>query len=258
MSMIDFSINILLDWINQNIWAIARVNGLFISAPVFNEKVIPRKIKILISVLFSFLVSQELPLNNISIISIEGFYVLIIQIIIGFFIGLILQLSFCSIKFSGELIGLQMGLSFAVFFDHISGPNSPIISRFFNLILILIFLSFDAHLTVLDILFNSFKLIPIGINFKFNDEIFFSIINFSGIIFANGLFLSIPSITMLLSLNILFGILNRFTPQFSIFVIGFSLTLLIGLLSIYIILNNFQKLSTDLIFNTFKYIYNFF
>ncbi|KAI9575639.1 hypothetical protein GQX74_015771 [Glossina fuscipes] len=34
------------------------------------------------------------------------------------------------VKFAGELIGLQMGLSFAVFFDQIGGPNAPIISKF--------------------------------------------------------------------------------------------------------------------------------
>lgn len=252
--MIDISTNFLFDLIHQSIWYIARINGLFISAPLFNENIIQKKIKIGFSILLSLVFSYQFPLINIKFFSFEGIYLLIVQIIIGFLIGIILQFAFCSVKFAGELIGLQMSLSFAVFFDQISGPNTPIISRFLYIMLTLIFLSFNYHLIIFHIIFISFKFIPININFSFGNEVFFSIINYACIIFNYGLLLAIPSITALLILNILLGILNRFTPQFSIFVIGFSFTLILGLLSLSVILSNFENFSKKIIEDVFRYI----
>lgn len=252
--MIDISTSFLFNLIHQIIWYMARINGLFISAPLFNESFMQKKIKIGISFLLSLIFSYQFPLIKVKIFSFEGICLLIVQVIIGFLIGLVLQFIFCSVKFAGELIGLQMSLSFAVFFDQISGPNTPIISRFLHIMQILIFLSFNSHLVMFHIIFMSFKFIPIEIGFHFNEEIFFSIVNYSGIIFNYGLLLAIPSITALLILNILLGILNRFTPQFSIFVIGFSFTLLLGLLSLNIILTTFQEFSRKIIEDIFKYI----
>ena len=47
-----------------------------------------------------------------------------------------------------------------------------------------------------------------------------------------GLMLALPIVTLLLTLNMALGILNRVAPQLSVFVIGFPLTLSIGILSI--------------------------
>ena len=41
--------------------------------------------------------------------------------------------------------------------------------------------------------------------------------------------LALPLITALLTLNLAMGILNRASPQFSIFAVGFPLTLLAGI-----------------------------
>jgi flagellar biosynthetic protein FliR len=51
-----------------------------------------------------------------------------------------------------------------------------------------------------------------------------------GLIFLNGLMLALPLITLLLTLNIALGLLNRMSPQLSVFVIGFPLTLAVGML----------------------------
>ncbi|EFR4551896.1 flagellar biosynthetic protein FliR [Salmonella enterica] len=51
-----------------------------------------------------------------------------------------------------------------------------------------------------------------------------------GLIFLNGLMLALPVITLLLTLNLALGLLNRMAPQLSIFVIGFPLTLTVGIM----------------------------
>ena len=52
----------------------------------------------------------------------------------------------------------------------------------------------------------------------------------------NGLMLALPLITLLLTLNMALGMLNRMTPQLSVFVIGFPLTLTVGIISLGLIM----------------------
>ena len=54
--------------------------------------------------------------------------------------------------------------------------------------------------------------------------------------FLNGLMLALPLMTFLLVINISLGILNRMTPQLSIFVIGFPITLTVGIIIIGLLL----------------------
>ena len=60
----------------------------------------------------------------------------------------------------------------------------------------------------------------------------------AGEIFASGLLLSLPLITALLTLNLAMGILNRASPQFSIFAVGFPLTLLAGIFMLQLLMPN--------------------
>jgi len=50
-----------------------------------------------------------------------------------------------------------------------------------------------------------------------------------GEVFSGGLMLALPLIATLLTLNLAMGILNRVSPQFSIFAVGFPITLLAGM-----------------------------
>ncbi|MCV5961375.1 flagellar biosynthetic protein FliR, partial [Escherichia coli] len=77
-------------------------------------------------------------------------------------LGLSMQLAFASVRHAGEVIGLQMGLSFATFVDPSGGPNMPILARIFNMLTMLLFMVFDGHLWLLSVLVDTFYVVPIG------------------------------------------------------------------------------------------------
>ena len=54
----------------------------------------------------------------------------------------------------------------------------------------------------------------------------------ASLIFLNGMRLALPLITLLLTLNLALGLLNRVSPQLSVFAIGFPVTLSIGMVFI--------------------------
>jgi flagellar biosynthetic protein FliR len=135
----------------------------------------------------------------------------------------------CRGAYRGELIGLQMGLSFATFVDPGSHLNMPVLARIIDLLAMLLFLSFNGHLWLISMLVDTFHTLPIGEN-PVNSNAFLALTRAAGLIFLNGLMLALPIITLLLTVNLALGLLNRMAPQLSVFVIGFPLTLTVGIL----------------------------
>ncbi|WP_276723434.1 flagellar biosynthetic protein FliR [Pantoea septica] len=217
--------------LNHYFWPWLRLLALFSAAPVFSEKQPGKKVKIALAVLITLLVAPSLPAVAIPVFSAAGVWTGAKQLIIGVSIGLTIQMAFVTVRTAGEIIGLQMGLSFATFFDPAGGQNMPVLSRLLNLFVTLLFLSFNGHLWLIAIVVQSFERLPIDDAPLVRDG-FYALVEHAGIIFSYGLMLGLPVVTLLLAINLALGLLNRLTPQLSIFVIGFPLTLTVGMLSL--------------------------
>ncbi|HEI8866158.1 TPA: flagellar type III secretion system protein FliR [Serratia odorifera] len=218
-------------WLSQYFWPLLRVLALIATAPVFSEKQISKKVKIGLGGLIVLLVAPTLPANNIAIFSADGLWLAIQQILIGVALGLTMQFAFAAVRTAGEVIGMQMGLSFATFFDPSGGPNMPVLARLLNLLALLLFLAFDGHLWLISLLADSFHTLPIQAQ-PLNGNGFLALTQAGSLIFINGLMLALPLICLLLTLNLSLGLLNRVTPQLSVFVIGFPVTMTIGILTL--------------------------
>src|SRR5690606_9905393 len=77
------------------------------------------------------------------------------QIVIGMAMGFTMRIVFAAVNMAGELIGLQMGLSFASFFDPASGGNTSVMSRLLNTLAMLIFIPGNRHLILISRLARS-------------------------------------------------------------------------------------------------------
>ena len=122
----------------------------------------------------------------------------------------------------------------------------PVISRILNLLATLLFLAFNGHLMLIDALVMSFEAIPIQ-HKLLRSEGFMIFVQTSGLIFTSGMILALPIVSVLLCLNLIMGILNRLTPQLSIFVVGFPLSLSIGMLSLSLLMYSFSPFFQRLI-----------
>lgn len=155
-------------------------------------------------------------------------WVAVQQILIGIALGFTMQFAFAAVRTAGEIIGLQMGLSFATFVDPASHLNMPVLARIMDMLALLLFLTFNGHLWLISLLADTFHTLPIG-GEPLNSNAFLALTKAGSLIFLNGLMLALPLITLLLTLNLALGLLNRMAPQLSIFVIGFPLTLTVGI-----------------------------
>ncbi|MEI7377056.1 flagellar biosynthetic protein FliR [Dickeya chrysanthemi] len=229
--MVTLSSIDMIGWFNQFFWPLVRILALISTAPIFSERAITRRVKLGLGVLITIAIMPAIPHTSIPIFSAAGIWMLFQQVVIGAMLGFTMQLAFTAIRLAGEIIGLQMGLSFATFFDPSGGPNMPVIARFMNLLALLLFLTMNGHLWLISLLADSFHTIPIGAG-PVSGNVFMSLAEAGGRIFSNGLMLALPLITLLLTINMALGLLSRLAPQLTIFAIGFPITLFTGIITV--------------------------
>ncbi|HAG0390718.1 TPA: flagellar biosynthetic protein FliR [Salmonella enterica] len=237
------------DKIIQHIFPFVRILAFFSSAPVFYEKGVNKKIKIALAFIITFLISPTLVETSIDVFSCMGVLIIGSQFLIGISMGLTAQFIFVTIKHAGEVIGLQMGLSFATFYDPVGGQNLSVISRILNLLVTMLFLTYNGHLFMIGIIANSFQMLPIMERLP-DISGYIAIIRLAGNVFKCGLMVGMPVIAVLLCLNISLGFLNRLIPQLSVFVIGFPVSLTTGIISLSLVMLSlplfFEKLMSSI------------
>lgn len=216
-------------WMVAFLWPFVRMLALISTAPVFSEAAVPRSAKVGLAALLAIVITPTLgALPSVPLVSAGGFWIMIQQVLIGAAMGFSMRMVFAMVQAAGEYVGLQMGLSFASFFDPTSGGNTTVVARLLNVIAILIFLATDGHLMLIMTLAESFRTLPIA-DAPLAAGGWFLLVSAGGQIVSGGLMLALPLIATLLTLNLAMGILNRVSPQFSIFSVGFPVTLLAGI-----------------------------
>ena len=213
------------------IWPFSRILALVATAPILGNPSIPVRAKLGLAIMITILVAPtvEKSLPHIDPSSGMGLIVLLQQLLIGIAIGFVMRIVFVAVEMAGELIGLQMGLGFAIFFDPQNSGQIDIVGRFLGIIASLAFLAINGHLMMIALISQSFSTLPVGTD-GVTDATFTTLANWGREIFKSGLQLSLPVLTALLITNLALGILTRAAPQLNIFAVGFPLTLSIGLL----------------------------
>jgi len=216
-------------WLVAFFWPFVRMLSLVSTAPLFSEKAVPRTVKVSLAGLMALAIAPTLgALPQVPLVSAAGLWIVLQQILIGAAMGFSMKLVFAMVQAAGEYIGLQMGLSFASFFDPTSGGNTMVLARLLNVMAMLIFMAVDGHLMLVVTLAESFQVLPVA-DAPLSAGGWFLLVSAGGQIFLGGLVLALPLIATLLTLNLAMGILNRVSPQFSIFAVGFPVTLLAGI-----------------------------
>ncbi|MCJ9711973.1 flagellar biosynthetic protein FliR [Bordetella hinzii] len=234
--MFSFTIDQLNGWMGQFLWPFIRILALVGASPLFSESAIPVKVKIGLSFVLAAAIAPGLPpMPMVSPSSYEGLLLLAQQVLIGVALGFAMRVIFAAVQTAGEYVGLQMGLSFASFFDPATGANTAVLSRFLNIIAVLVFLALDGHLLMLAALVRSFDVLPLTPAVLDRNGLGV-LVQWGGTVFVSGLLLSLPLVCALLTINLAMGILNRAAPQLTVFAVGFPIMLTVGLLVLAVVL----------------------
>ena len=166
------------------------------------------------------------PAPAVEVLSPAGLGLAFEQVLIGAMLGLVLRMVFLALEFAGQIVAQQMGLGFAAMVDPVSGAQVPVIGQLYVILATLMFFAFDAHLKLIELIADSFSLMPPGAGFPSRAALAF-IIDWTGQMLGTGLLMMMPAVASLLIVNLSFGVIARSAP-FNIFAIGFPIMILFG------------------------------
>jgi flagellar biosynthetic protein FliR len=162
------------------------------------------------------------------------------QVLVGISLGFAVRLVFAAIELGGEIIGLQMGLNFAGFFDPATASQGTASGRFFGTIVGFLFVIVNGHLAIIAALIKSFTAFPVGPEpFAFLRATQPQV--WGAELFSLGLWIALPLVGMLLFVNLVLGIISRVAPQINVFAVGFPVTLGVGLIGMLLTLPLMQQ-----------------
>jgi flagellar biosynthesis protein FliR len=232
-------------WLVAFVWPFTRVLGLLATAPVTSGGQFPNRGKIALALFVTLVIAPTITLPTIDPASWAGLAALARELAIGLVLGFMMRLVFVAVEMAAEIMGMQMGLGFAQFYDtHFAAPV-PVLGRFFGLAATLTFLAIDGHLLLLSVLAETFTTLPVGGSMQ--ASFWQSLSSAGGFFIYAALSLALPVIAALLVTNLALGVLSRAAPQLNIFAIGFPVTLMLGFVAVLLSIPYFLPIFEQLV-----------
>jgi flagellar biosynthetic protein FliR len=238
--MFSFSEAQLLAWVTPLLWPFLRVLALFSAMPVIGQRSVPMRLRVALAFLIALCAQASLPaMPTVALDSAAAVLLVVQQVLVGLTLAFAARIVFAAVEFAGELIGLQMGLNFAGFFDPASGGEATAVSRFLGVSVGWLFIVINGHLLLILAVVQSFQAFPAGPEpFAFLRAL--QPQQWGAEVFRLGLWIALPLIAMLLFVNLVLGIVSRVAQQMNVFAIGFPITLGVGLIGVLLTLPMMQ------------------
>ncbi len=215
-------------WVSRMWWPALRVGGFVLAAPIASEMVIPRLVKIVLTLGLALLMAPLVSVPaGLSIFSASGLLAGVLELLIGVAIGMVVQVAFEALVFAGQTISLTMGLGFATLVDPQRGAQTPVLGQMFMIFGTLTYLAINGHLMLLGALAESFRTLPVGAAHVDRDFLL-SVVLWGARVFDTGLLIALPAVIALVIVNLALGVITRAAPQLNLFGVGFTITLLSG------------------------------
>jgi flagellar biosynthetic protein FliR len=219
-------------WLMLLIWPLARILALIGSAPIIGTPQFPLLAKIGLAVLLTLLIAPTLPSPVAADpATAAGLMLLVRETLLGLGMGLAMRVVFSGIGAAGDLIGLQMGLGFAQFYDPQTAAQVPVLSQFLGLLATLAFLSINGHLLLIATLAESFRGVPPDPMHALPGN-WLLLAQSGGMVMHAAVLLSLPLIAVLLITNAALAVLTRAAPQLNVFAVGFPITIAVGFIGL--------------------------
>jgi flagellar biosynthetic protein FliR len=210
---------------------LVRISACFVTMPLFGSKDVPHSIKVLLSLVTTFILftSQRMVLTKIDFQTDDLITLAAREAFIGVFIGYLTRGIFWGVQVAGQILGFSLGFSAAQIFNPAFGDSGTVIEQLQSNLALLLFFSINGHHWMIEALAKSFQLAPMA-QIGLHTEPLVGISHYITMIFAIGVKLAAPMMAVVVFLNFALGVVGRAVPQINVFVISFPINITVGLL----------------------------
>jgi flagellar biosynthetic protein FliR len=210
------------------LWPMLRISALLLAAPVFSLQSVTVRIRVLLALALSVMVYPMYDWPVIDPLSAPGLLEIANQLLIGLFMGLMLQIVTAAVVVAGQSVSNSMGLSMASLIDPNLG-NVPVIAQFLLILSTLIFVTLGGHALLLALILESFGTLPVGRSVV-SSVAWAQLVSWSSMIFLGALLTALPVMVTLLFISVGLGVVTRAAPSLNIFSVGLPATIIVGFL----------------------------
>lgn len=218
-----------------------RMLSLFSITPLFGAVQVPNLFKIgfaffLAELVMATMTTAQLA-RHLTVLDTGHFiYYVVQEAMVGFAIGLVVTALFAAVQFAGELLDIQTGFSVATLLAPGMIAPAGILSNFYYIMFVMIFIGGDGLSTVVLALLNSFRYLPLGVT-VFDGSVANVLLQLLINLTIIGVQLAAPVLLATFMTNVALALASRLVPQMNVFVVGFPLVLLLGLLLLGIVMS---------------------
>ncbi|NNC76727.1 MAG: flagellar biosynthetic protein FliR [Woeseiaceae bacterium] len=231
----------IIEQLTTYIWPFVRIGAFVMVMPVVGGSFVPVKVRLILAIALTGVIAPVIPIASTpEVLSAAGLVAMTQEIAIGISLGFLVQLVFDAIALGGQVIGMSMGLGFAVFLDRARGVNIPVLGQLFLMLGMLVFLSMDGHLALIQLLAKSFHAWPLAEN-AFTTSRLAELLAWTSQLFVFALKIALPAITSILVVNLAFGTMSRAAPTLNLFAVGFPVAMLLGFAVIFLNMDVLQQ-----------------
>ncbi len=208
---------------------LCRIGALFAALPVFGGKRLPNRIKIVTVVAITLVCLPVLPITPPAVPSDAfGIGIMVVrELLVGLTLSFITQIIFAAVELSGQIIGMQMGLTMSTLIDPAMGGQTQIMAVIQTLLATLFFLSLNMHHAFILAIVDSFKIIPLG-GWQMSEALMTFLVQATTEVFILGIRLAAPVMVALLLASVVLGVMARAFPQMNVFMLSFPLNIALG------------------------------
>jgi flagellar biosynthetic protein FliR len=231
----------------------ARLASIMVILPFFGERGTPIQVKLGLAALLAVVMTPLIPVDEslLESVTLWGLAISLIQsILAGLLIGFVPLLLFAGIQLGGEIAGFQMGFAIVSVMDPLSQARTSLIAQFNYILAILVFITINGHLYLMEGILKSFQVMPL-LGSAFPASVGKMLISFSSEMFVIGLKIAAPVLVAILLTNVGLGILARMLPQMNIFIVGFPVQIGIGLITLGMSVPTFVYVFEKMFYATF-------
>ena len=210
------------------LYAGMRISGLMLFAPFFGSTAAPARVKLGLAVALTALLYPVYGPARLEASAAGWTRLALSEAMVGLMLGLSVQLIFDAAQFAGQVMGIQMGFSLVNIIDPQTEVDNPVLSIFYQLITLLIFIQLDVHHWLLRGVARSFAYLPPGtMVLSLSGTMHW--MSAAGGIWLAGVQIAAPALLATMLADVTLGFLGKASPQLPVLFIGLSVKSLLGM-----------------------------
>lgn len=206
---------------------VVRASAWLVLVPPFGTRAIPTVVKVGLAAALALPAAPRLAENPPSLDIAPLIGAVLLQVAMGLTLGFITMMAFATVQAAGSLIDMFAGFTIAQAFDPLSGNQTALFGRFYQLLAATLLFATNGHILLFRGFMTSFD--AVGLRVPALGDLSEVAVDGLGAFMVAAVEIAAPLLAALFLTEVALGLLARAAPQMNVFILGFPLKILLTL-----------------------------